>query len=299
MKRNNISIRAAVAAMGALCGAMMLPALSQAAGVVTVNGGQVCVSSTSMSLNPAGDIVINCTAASNGDGAPTTAPSCTVNVSPAAITTGQSSNISAVCNPAATSYAWTASASAPTVSGSGASVPFPTAGTYTYSVTGTNNIGAGAASPGVSVVVSAASTSGSCANPKPVNGSFTGNGIKNLAIDRGGSVSYQVPVYTAARTLEILSVQSTSSQSDLTSEFSVSECPGDFDTVPAECKTWGTVNQSGTQLYAAVSSAPIAGACTAIIGKTYYINVRNTKFDRVTPACTPQTCYMILQLNSF
>jgi hypothetical protein len=101
------------------------------------------------------------------------------------------------------------------------------------------------------------------------------------------------------RTLEILSIQSTSSQQDLTSEFSISECPGNFDTMPVDCKTWGTVNQSGTQLYATTRDTPVTGTCTLALNKQYYINVRNTRFDRVTPACTPQTCYMILQLNSY
>src|SRR5260221_56568 len=34
-------------------------------------------------------------------------------------------------------------------------------------------------------------------------------------------------------------------------------------------------------------------------GTQYYLNVRNVKFDRMTPACTPQTCYMNVQLNSY
>ena len=133
------------------------------------------------------------------------------------------------------------------------------------------------------------------------SGAFAGNATKLIAIDRGGKVAYALPVYTQeGRTLEILSIQSTASQSDLTSEFSVSDCAGDFDHVPAECKTWGTVNQSGTQLYATTNSFQQAGTCTVITGKQYFINVRNTQFDRVTPACTQaNTCYMNLQLNSY
>lgn len=279
----------------------MLPSISHAVGGVKVNGVATCVSSTNMSLDPAGDLVIACTAPGTGSGGgPTTAPSCTINVSASPINAGQSTTITAICNPAATSYAWTATG--PAISSSGGTVIFPTAGSYNYTVTGTNSIGSGAASSTATVVVNTASTPtpGACSNPKPVTGSFTANGIRNLSIDRGASVSYQVPAYTqVGRTLEILSIGSTSSQQDLTSEFSVSECPGDFDTMQPECKTWGTVNQSGTQLYATTNATVVNGTCTVILGKPFYINVRNTKYDRVTPACTPQTCYMILQLNSY
>ncbi len=125
------------------------------------------------------------------------------------------------------------------------------------------------------------------------------NGVKNLTISRGGVVAYGLPTYNAARTLELLSIQSTMSQQDLTAEFSISTCPGDFANGPAECKTWGTVNQSGTQLMAAVSATPVAGTCTLSSGTQYYISVRNVAFDRITPSCTPSVCYMLLQLNSF
>jgi len=121
-----------------------------------------------------------------------------------------------------------------------------------------------------------------------------------IAIDRGAKVSFAMPVYNSpGRTLEILSIQSTASQSDLTSEFSVSTCPGDFDNMQPECKTWGIVNQSGTQLYATTSGSQVNGTCTVVTGQQYYINVRNNKYDRITPACTPQTCYMNVQLNSY
>ena len=59
-----------------------------------------------------------------------------------------------------------------------------------------------------------------------VAGAFTGNQTKLIAIDRGASVSYSLPIYAApGRTLEILSIQSTGSAQDLDSEFSISTCP--------------------------------------------------------------------------
>ncbi|MEP7069456.1 MAG: hypothetical protein ABI789_09460 [Usitatibacter sp.] len=302
MKRNYISIRAAVAAIGALCGAIMLPSISHAAGSVKVNGVQQCSSSTTMSLDPSGDLVISCLAPGNGGGGGTSGPpSCYVNMSTLAAVVGQPVTIAAVCNPSATGYTW-ASNGGPAISGQSATVSFPAVGTYSYTVAGTNSSGAGGVSPAVAVLVSATAPvgTGSCANAKPVTGTFTGNGIRNLSIDRGSSVAYALPIYPAAgRTLEMLSVQSTSSQSDLTSEFSVSTCPGDFDTMQPECKTWGTVNQSGTALFGTTSGAVVPGTCTVVVGAQYYVNVRNVKYDRTTAACTPQTCYMILQLNSY
>ena len=300
MKRNYISIRAAVTAIGALCGAIMLPSISLAAGSVKVNGVQQCASSTNMSLDPSGDLVISCVAPGNGGGT-SGPPSCYVNMSTQAAVVGQPVTIAAVCNPAATSYTW-ASNGGPAISSQSATVSFPAVGTYSYTVAGTNSNGAGGVSPAVAVLVSATApvAPGSCANAKPVTGTFTGNGIRNLSIDRGASVAYALPVYPApGRTLEMLSIQSTSSQYDLTAEFSVSTCPGDFDTMQPECKTWGTVNQSGTELFGTTSGAVVPGTCTVVVGAQYYINVRNVKYDRVTPACGPQTCYMILQLNSY
>ena len=376
MKRNSLSIRA-VTAIGALCGAIMIPSISHATGAVSVNSATVCPSSATMSLTPAGDINITCTASgppsctvapasstigagqsvtltancnpaatgyawtptgggptmsgqsallpfptpgtftysvtgSNGSGpgpasaaatvvvqTNTVVPVCSVSATPASISAGGASTVTAICNPAATNgYAWTPTGGGPTMSGQSASLTFPVAGTFSYSVVGTNSVGPSLPLPAAtaSVVVAPA---GSCV-PKAVTGGFTANGIRNLAIDRGSSVTYSMPIYSVAgRTIEILSIQSTSSQSDLTSEFSVSTCPGDFDNMQADCKTWGTVNQSGTQLFATTNANPVNGTCTLILGTQYYINVRNTRYDRVSPACTPQTCYMILQLNSY
>jgi len=182
------------------------------------------------------------------------------------------------------------------MSGASALLTFPTANTYSYTVQGTNSVGTGAVSASASVLVT---PPGSCV-PKGVAGAYAGNSIKLIGIDRGSSLTFSLPVYTAvARTIEVLSIQSTASQPDLTSEFSISTCPGDFDNMPQECKTWGTVNQSGTQLRAVTWGTQYPGACTLITGQQYYLNVRNTAYDRVTPACGVQTCFMNVQLNSY
>ena len=300
MKTKYLSIRA-ITAIGAMCGAIMIPSISHAVGSVTVNGTQACLSSTNMSMNPAGDIVITCSAPGGG-GNPTTPPVCTVNVSASPISAGGSSGITAVCNPAASGFIWTVSpGTGPAMSGASANVTFPTAGTFTYTVNPSNGTGAGAPASGTVIVNAGTGGPPAGCTPIAVSGSFTGNQTKLIQIDRGATVAWALPIYgTAGRTLEILSIQSTASQSDLTSEFSVSTCPGDFTSMPAECKTWGTVNQSGTQLYASTNGYQLAGTCTVITGTQYYINVRNTQFDRVTPACTQaNTCYMNLQLNSY
>lgn len=303
MKRNNLSIRVAFTAIGALCGAIMIPSISYAVGAVQVNGNAVCTSNTNMSMDPAGDIVISCT--SGPAVIPTSPPSCSVNVNPINIGVGQSSNISASCNPAATSYAWTMTGTAggPTITGAGGAPTFAGAGTYLFQVTGTNSAGAGLISNSAQVVVTAVI-------PQPIvpgctvtatSGTYTGNSTKLISIDRNGYAAYALPTYTqSGRTLEILSIQSTASQGDLTAEFSVSLCPGDFSsTVPDNCKVWGSVNQSGMQLYAQTSGAPLNGTCTLINNVQYYLNARAVKYDRLAPSCTPQTCYMNMQLNSY
>ena len=66
-------------------------------------------------------------------------PTCTLIASPAAITAGQSSILTAACNPDATSYSWTNTGFAPTAS-TGSVSP---AVTTTYSVIGSNAAGSG------------------------------------------------------------------------------------------------------------------------------------------------------------
>jgi hypothetical protein len=371
MNVNKFSIRA-VAAIGALCGAVAIPAISHAAGAVSVNGTTHCASSATMSLTPAGDIAITCGASgppacsvspgtsnigvnqqvtltatcnpaastyswtvtgggpniagaggtpltftqpgtftysvtgTNGSGAgaasaaatvtvtaASVAPTCTVIATPSTITAGGTSTLTASCSPIADTYTW--GGNGPVVSGAGGTVTFANAGSYTYTVRGTNSVGQGPVSATIFVTVNAAGSGCSTVTA----GAFTGNGIKHIGIERGGNSAFSLPVYTQSnRLLEILSIQSMSSSGDLTAEYAISPCAGDF-SVPAACRTWGTVNSSGMQLYASTGTAQVSGNCTLINGTQYYLNVRMVLQDRVTPACTVQTCYMNVQLNSF
>ena len=183
------------------------------------------------------------------------------------------------------------------MSGASATLTFPTAGSFSYSLTGSNAAGAGVAStPATLTVTPVAAT---CV-PQPVAGLFPGSIARSVAIARGGSVTWSLPIYTVVgRTLEILSSQTTSTEQGLTSEFTVSTCPGDFTRMQAECDGWGGVETSGTQLIAATAASVLTGTCTVVVGQQYYLNVRNIALDRVTPACAAQTCFMNVHLNTF
>src|SRR5258708_36370732 len=169
MKSNNLSIRAVLTAIGAMCCAITIPSISHAVGSVKVNGVQTCSAGTTLAMDPSGDLVINCTAPGN------TSPVCSVSISATAIATGQSSTISAVCNPAATSYAWTGF---PSVSNAGATVAFATAGTFTYTLTGTKTGGSVPASPPPTLVLTD--------TVAPTSTPFCNISVSNSAIAAGG-----------------------------------------------------------------------------------------------------------------
>lgn len=81
---------------------------------------------------------------------PSAPPTCSLSAVPAAITLGESSTLTAICSPAAASYAWSANAGFGSATGS-----VSPATTTTYTVTGTNAAGTGnTASVTVSVVAS-------------------------------------------------------------------------------------------------------------------------------------------------
>jgi hypothetical protein len=298
MKRNPISMRAAVVALGALCGLIMLPSISHA-GAVSVNGSPVCTAtSTNLTLNPAGDVVITCTAPSSGPA--TTVPVCSVAVSAASITTGGTSSVTPVCNPAATSYTWTASAGAPAISGTGGTLSFPTAGTYTYTVQGTNTAGLGPISAAGTVVVTTGTPATGCTTTA-VDGVFTGRyGQFNPAIPRGGYVSYELPASTTNGLIVMLaSAPSTSSQAYLWTEFAVAKCPGDFGAqgVDAQCVSNGIAESMNMSPTWGAAETP-GRACTMEIGKKYYLNVKNVYTDHSTPSCNVGTCWLVLQMHS-
>ena len=296
MKHTYLSIRAALGALGAICCAVAIPSISHAVGSVKVNGVQQCVSSTNMSLDPSGDLVISCNAPGTGPPPPANSPPlCNVIVSANSINVGGTATISAQCSPAADSWSWSTTNGGPTISGSSGTVTFNSAGSFTYTVTGTSvATGNGPTSAGNTVTVTVPPVgSSACPSPKPVTGPFPGTIARSVAIDRGNSVTWSLPTnYAVGKILEMVSSQTTSTLQGLNAQYSVSTCPGDFTGMQAECIASGGVETSGLQLYAAVSNAVIAGTCTVVAGQQYYLNVRNTN-------CIAATCYMNVHLNNF
>lgn len=294
MKRNLLSIRAAILALGAL-GALALPTLSTAA-TFSLNNTLTCNSvDGGMSMDPAGNLTINCTVVTAG--ATTTAPVCSVSTSPGTITAGGTSTVSASCNPAATSYVWTTSSLAPAISGSSQQLTFATAGTYTYQVAGTNTIGQGALSAAGTVQVNAAiaAAPGSCTTTA-VNGQFVGKVMQVYpVISRGGSASYAMEVYSAPGANITLSTApgGTNAVGNLWTELALSTCPGDFN-VPAECRVNGIAD--AMQMSLSATAAAVPGQCVVVVGQQYYINVRNVYNDNLTPSCSGN-CSLLLQMN--
>jgi hypothetical protein len=301
MNSSKFSVRAALAVVGTLFGALALPAISQA-GSVALNGTQVCTSAPSMSMDPAGNLVITCTA--TGTGTPTNPPSCSV--IPQTITAGAGvmATMSASCTNTPTSFSWTSTAPGFVAANAGSVTagPLTVAGSYSFTVTASNAAGAGAAATGTLTVNAAppgGGGGGSCATPTAqVVANFTGLTWVELTIQQGGAVAVALPQNTQGMVTELRSIQSTNTSTDLTDEIAISTCPGEFN-VPAECKTWGTVFGSATYMRGYTTATPTTDICSMTPGVQYYASVRNTKFDRVTPSCTTTTCNMKLQYNSY
>jgi PKD repeat protein len=180
--------------------------------------------------------------------------------------------------------------------------PLTTPGTYQFNFTATNAIGSSFPVAMLTVLPVGGTptpTPSSCtATPAAVVADFAASGQTwvELNIQQAGAVSVALPKNGQGVITELRSIQSTISQSDLTDEIAISTCPGDFN-VPAECKTWGTVWGSATYLRGYTTATPVAGICSMTLGTAYYANVRNTKFDRVTPSCSAISCNMKLQYN--
>jgi len=106
-------------------------------------------------LDRAGNTVLNAptnfAGATGSIAAPPAPPQCTLTASPASITAGGSSTLTASCSPVATSHVWTGGSCAGTT---GASCTVTPAATTSYSVAGVNAAGTGAAVT-ASVTVSA------------------------------------------------------------------------------------------------------------------------------------------------
>src|SRR5579859_6892053 len=106
MKRLQI-FRVALASACAVA-ALALPAVSNAGSVL--NGAtQICTSVTGISMDPAGNLVINgCAAPATTGGTTPTAPSCTISPSATNISTGGSVTLTAVCSGTTPiAYSWT------------------------------------------------------------------------------------------------------------------------------------------------------------------------------------------------
>lgn len=300
MNSMKLSVRAALAVVGTLFGALALPAISQA-GSVALNGAQVCSDTPTLNMNPAGNLTITCTPV--GGGAPTSPPVCSIN--PQTITAGPGvmATMSASCSNSPTSYSWTSTAPGfvNSTTGSVTVGPLTAAGSYSFTVTATNAIGSSTAAAGtLTVNAPPAPGGGSCpaSAMAGVVGNFVGLTWVELNLQQGGWVSLALPENAQGAITELRSVQSTNTSTTLTDEISVSTCPGDFNVAP-QCKTWGTVFGSATYMRALTSSTSSTDICVMTPGVQYYANVHNVAFDRVTPSCTNPSCNMKLQYNSY
>ncbi len=114
------------------------------AGTVVLTGttGNTCPSYSNFSVDTNGNLTVNCSGVSSPTPTPAVAPSCTLTASPATISPGAASTLTASCSPAATSYIWTGPGmnGLSTVSARGIVSP---SDTTHYSVTGINSAGTG------------------------------------------------------------------------------------------------------------------------------------------------------------
>ncbi len=126
---------------------LILGATPAIAGTVVLTGatGNTCSSYTNFSVDADGNLTVNCNrVAGSATNQPTPAvvPSCTLSTSPATISPGASSILTAICTPAATSYIWTGPGMSGFSATSARGTVNPT-GTTPYSVTGINSVGTG------------------------------------------------------------------------------------------------------------------------------------------------------------
>lgn len=111
-------------------------------------------------------------------------PQCTLSASPATITAGGSSMLTATCTPAATSYAWTGTSFGPAISSGSVS---PSA-TTTYTVRGSNGVGAGNTA---SVTLTVGANTSGANIPGPYSGMWWNRNESGWGIhftQRGGTI---------------------------------------------------------------------------------------------------------------
>lgn len=128
----------------------------------------------------------------------------------------------------------------------------------------------------------------------PIAGTFASTTVDSAltSIASSGVASYKLPVWTAAGKSQIFNGVNSANPgvAGLTAQFSVSTCPGDFDSVPAACKVTGSPENGAIQLSTRSVAAPSTAGCALVTGQQYYFNVRNLN-------CTAGVCSEIVQMH--
>lgn len=315
MKHLQILYRGALGAIAALSALVALPpAYAQS---VTVNGAPTCSSAPSLTMDPSGNLSISCTPVTAGS---TGTFSCTLSANPLTVQAGSglTATVTATCsNGTVSSYAWTNPGSAPTNPAALATTtqsftagPFTAAGSFSFGMTATSSTNATSTPPQATVTVTAAGTTpvgtpAGCAAPAWPN--TAGAAITdtyaqvNVTLSRGSSASYALPMW-AANTVQhayylFQSAQSTASQSNLGTQFSISTCPGDFTSNPPSCRYQGVADTGGTTVQGN-SGAGAAQYCWMAPTTQYYLNVRNVAPDLATASCNAGTCAFLFQMHT-
>lgn len=218
----------------------------------------------------------------------TTAPVCSVSASKTSVTTGGTATLSAVCNPAATSWNWTASSGAPAISGSSGTLTFSTAGSYTYSVAGTNTI-PGVPSAGVTIAVTDAVEApvvGSCPAPAPntviVNVGTSDSYARkdfDVVFDNSGSTFDSAVTAGQTRALQFTNGKSltgflsgtTGNNGGGYKDWALSLCPGDFTTSLGD----SCMKSKRTSVNMYYSTDGSVG-CKIPANQPLYLNIRGT-----------------------
>lgn len=278
-----------------VAGAVSLPGFAQQQ-VTVVGGSATCTGSPNLTVDPSGNLNFsNCTLNSSNPNLP---PTCSLPVAIAA-TTGVQTTITASCSPAPTTFTWAGTVAPTGGFPNAASFPitFATAGTYQYAVQGTNANGVGNTAS-TTVTVSDPGQGGNCATfpAAALNVTWAGTGAQNTNVNFAGAgyAAFKLPLFTAGLGFRAFSAVNNSTPGvttggTLRAQFSVSTCPGDFTTNPANCRTTGTPENAAIQLLFKNSATPTS-YCTLTPGTQYYLNVQNLN-------CASTNCGEIVKLN--
>jgi hypothetical protein len=141
--------------------------------------------------------------------------------------------------------------------------------------------------PPVSTPLPSSSCTGTATGQFTINGQFT-----PAPILRGSYASAPLPAdrydpSNVGHGFYFSSVQAT--QSNLVTQYSISQCPGDF-TVTPECTWYAYADSFDRGVNIGTARTP-GGGCTLVAGsQQYFVNVRNVLTDGVTPSCNAQAC---------